>query len=187
MNNRYKDYNSTIYAEDSTYNEYDDTVEYYVTRVDLEINIDGYVDDYQYDMQVGIFENEDEAISVAEDWSKDNVYPEVGFVVTEGDNVYDGKVIWSDYPIGSYYGEVEHYDMDRISALIDAMEAAGYYYDEFECGTPSEYQKDIRFDAEYSGGVYFDSWDDVYDWLNGVVFDDPEVSDEVDRILNSYE
>lgn len=63
--------------------------------------------------------------------------------------------------------------------LIDAMEAAGYWYDDLE-----SYETWIIFRGDYCTSMYFNSWEEVNDWLRGVVFDDPAVSDAVEKILN---
>lgn len=64
--------------------------------------------------------------------------------------------------------------------LIGAMSAAGYTYDELE--STDDW---LRFFVEYGGGVFsMDGWDALEDWLNGVVFDDPEVACKVQKILN---
>lgn len=63
--------------------------------------------------------------------------------------------------------------------LIAAMEAAGYWYDDLE-----SYETWIIFRGDYCTSMYFNSWEEVNDWLRGVVFDDPAVSDAVEKILN---
>lgn len=68
--------------------------------------------------------------------------------------------------------------MPNKDNLIKAMDAAGYTYDELE--STDDW---LRF--FYDGGVMtMDGWQDLEDWLNGVVFDDPDVADEVERWLN---
>jgi hypothetical protein len=62
--------------------------------------------------------------------------------------------------------------------MVDAMAAAHYEVDEIESD-----DNNIRFDGEGSH-ISFNSWDDCADWLDGVVFDDPEISDNVEKVLH---
>lgn len=63
--------------------------------------------------------------------------------------------------------------------LIRAMEAAGYHYDELE-STPDN----LRFFGDGGNTITMGGWKECEDWLNGVVFDDPKVSDYVETILH---
>ena len=63
--------------------------------------------------------------------------------------------------------------------IIDAMEAAGYHYDALE-STDDQ----LRFFGEYGTVMHMDSWAEAKEWLEGVVFDDPDVSDRVEKILH---
>ena len=66
-------------------------------------------------------------------------------------------------------------EKDRI---ITAMEAAGYTFDRIESSDDH-----LRFFG--AGSVMqMDSWKEVGDWLDGVIFDDPMVSDRVESILH---
>lgn len=60
-----------------------------------------------------------------------------------------------------------------------AMEAAGYHYDDINSDSY------LCFHDEYGGSDRFPDWHEVKDWLNGVVFDDPDVSDKVEKIMKS--
>ena len=76
----------------------------------------------------------------------------------------------------------EHYrEQERRRAeqerIIKAMAAAGYYYDELE-----SYTGYLRFTGA-GFTINFNSWQSVQEWINGVVFDDPETSKAVDDIL----
>ena len=64
-----------------------------------------------------------------------------------------------------------------MEKLIRAMQAAGYEYDDI-CSHDSW----VNFFSEY-GSFSFDSWADVEEWLTYVVFDDPDISDAVERIM----
>lgn len=50
--------------------------------------------------------------------------------------------------------------------IIKAMEIRGYYYDEF-----SSYDGLAVFSYN-TGRIYFHSWEDVADWLDGVVWEE---------------
>lgn len=68
--------------------------------------------------------------------------------------------------------------MPNKDKLIKAMDVAGYTYDELE--STDDW---LRF--FYDGGVMtMDGWQDVEDWLNGVVFDDPDVAAKVYNIMD---
>lgn len=67
--------------------------------------------------------------------------------------------------------------MDDVR-LVEAMEAAGYWFDEF-----SSYDGYLVFDGNYGTRMDFESWEEVEEWLRGVVFDDSDVSDAVERII----
>ena len=64
------------------------------------------------------------------------------------------------------------------SLLVSAMDAAGRNYNGLESGPGFLVFNGDGFTER------FDSWRDVRDWLEGVVFDDPEVSDAVEKILH---
>lgn len=74
--------------------------------------------------------------------------------------------------------------MDK-DLLIKAMEAAGYYYDDIDSYSDGSW---LVFSGEehtaYFGEDTGDGWQEVEDWLDGVVFDDPERSDAVEKILH---
>lgn len=61
--------------------------------------------------------------------------------------------------------------------IIKAMAAVGYYYDELE-----SYTGYLRFTGA-GFTISFNSWRGVLEWLNGVVFDDPELIKTVENIL----
>ncbi len=62
--------------------------------------------------------------------------------------------------------------------MIKAMKIAGRTYDRLE----SE-RDNLRFFTE-NGTEQFSSWHEVKEWLEGVVFDDPDVSDRVEAALH---
>lgn len=62
--------------------------------------------------------------------------------------------------------------------IIAAMAAAGYDYDDID-----SYDECLVFRGNYTK-MEFSSWNDALEWLEGVVFDDPEISDNVERILH---
>ena len=64
------------------------------------------------------------------------------------------------------------------SKIIAAMDAAGYHFDEMESSDDQ-----LRFLGEYGTVMYMDRRKEAKEWLEGVVFDDPAVSDRVEKIL----
>ena len=67
----------------------------------------------------------------------------------------------------------------RKDKLIRAMSAAGYTYDDIE-SRPDW----VCFWGEFGEEPTFTSWDELEEWLNGVVFDDPEVAKKVWDIMH---
>ena len=63
--------------------------------------------------------------------------------------------------------------------LTEAMEVAGMHFDELDSSPDS-----LRFTSELGIVTYFESWEEVENWIEGIVFDDPEVEQEVDEILH---
>ena len=63
--------------------------------------------------------------------------------------------------------------------LVAAMEAAGYVLDTLEST-----EDNLRFYGAYGNLLTMGGWHECEDWLNGVVFDDPQVSDRVEIILH---
>ena len=68
---------------------------------------------------------------------------------------------------------------DEQERLVEAMEVAGMHYDIYDSAPDS-----LRFTSEMGIVTYFESWDEVTNWIEGTVFDDPEVEQEVDEILH---
>ena len=58
--------------------------------------------------------------------------------------------------------------------LVAAMEAAGYVLD-----TLDSTEDNLRFYGAYGNVMIMGGWHECEEWLNGVVFDDPQVSDRV--------
>ena len=67
----------------------------------------------------------------------------------------------------------------RKDKLIRAMSKAGYALDRLE--STDEW---LRFFTPGCGTVAFDGWEELEEWLNGVVFDDPEVAKKVWDIMH---
>lgn len=63
--------------------------------------------------------------------------------------------------------------------LIAAMEAAGYSYDGLESTNTQ-----LRFFGESGQILTMGGWHECEEWLNGVVFDDPQVMEHVELILH---
>ena len=64
-------------------------------------------------------------------------------------------------------------------SLLLAMEAAGYQYDAIESS-----KGNLRFIGEAGAVMQMESWDEAREWLEGVVFDDPEVAENVHNLLH---
>ena len=65
------------------------------------------------------------------------------------------------------------------SKIIAAMDAAGYSFDELESTGDN-----LRFLGEGRTLMQMSGWKDAKEWLEGVVFDDPDISDRVEKILH---
>lgn len=63
--------------------------------------------------------------------------------------------------------------------LVAAMEAAGYVLDTLEST-----EDNLRFYGAYGNVMTIGGWRECEEWLNGVIFDDPQVSDRVEIILH---
>ena len=63
--------------------------------------------------------------------------------------------------------------------LVAAMEAAGYTLDTLESTGDN-----LRFYGDSGNILTMGGWHECEEWLNGVVFDDPQVSDCVEIILH---
>ena len=63
--------------------------------------------------------------------------------------------------------------------LVAALEAAGYVLD-----TAESTEDNLRFFGVYGNLLTMGGWYECEEWLNGVVFDDPQVSDRVEIILH---
>lgn len=63
--------------------------------------------------------------------------------------------------------------------LVAAMEAAGYMLDTLESTGDN-----LRFYGAAGNIMTMGGWHECEEWLNGVVFDDPQVSDRVEIILH---
>ena len=63
--------------------------------------------------------------------------------------------------------------------LVAAMEAAGYTLDTLESTGDN-----LRFYGAAGNIITMGGWHECEEWLNGVVFDDPQVSDRVEIILH---
>lgn len=68
----------------------------------------------------------------------------------------------------------------RKSTLITAMETIGYHYDDID-----SYEDWIVFhSSEYGTRLEFSSWEDVYEWLDGVILDSAEEMELVGKMLH---
>lgn len=76
-------------------------------------------------------------------------------------------------------GAIGHNTPAEIDPLIRAMEAAGYTYDSLEST-----DEHLRFFGENGQTMTMGGWQECEAWLNGVVFDDPTVSDRIEITLH---
>lgn len=67
---------------------------------------------------------------------------------------------------------------ERVDILIDAMRIAGVEYDKID-----SYDGYLKFNCEY-GSIAYESWTEVEEWLDGTVFDDSEISDDIEKLLH---
>lgn len=74
-------------------------------------------------------------------------------------------------------------ESEQKQKLIPAMEAAGYHFDELESTDGN-----LRFlpdgTHEIGGVMISDSWNDVKEWLEGVVLEDPDTAERVERVIH---
>ena len=74
-------------------------------------------------------------------------------------------------------------ESEQKEKLIPAVEAAGYHFDELESSDGN-----LRFlpdgTHEISGAWIADSWNDVQEWLEGVVLEDPDTAERVERVMH---
>lgn len=77
------------------------------------------------------------------------------------------------------YTEPMHDTPAEKEPLIAAMEAAGYTFDSLEST-----EDNLRFFGEGGQTVTMGGWHECEEWLNGVVFDDPQVAEHVEIILH---
>ena len=73
--------------------------------------------------------------------------------------------------------------LESEQKLIPAMEAAGYHFDELESTDGN-----LRFlpdgTHEIGGVMISDSWNDVKEWLEGVILEDPDTAERVERVMH---
>ena len=74
-------------------------------------------------------------------------------------------------------------ESEQKEKLIPAVEAAGYHFDELESS-----DENLRFlpdgTHEIAGAWIADSWNDVQEWLEGVVLEDPDTAERVERVMH---
>ena len=77
------------------------------------------------------------------------------------------------------FAEPMHDTPAEKDSLVAAMEAAGYTYDGIESTNDH-----LHFFGNNGQTITMGGWHECEEWLNGVVFDDPQVSDRVELILH---
>lgn len=79
-----------------------------------------------------------------------------------------------------YKEETELETMEKLDIYNQAMELAGYHYDEI-----NSYEGYLAYNYENATmPMVFRSEEEVREWLDGMVFDDPEISDKVEKIMH---
>lgn len=68
---------------------------------------------------------------------------------------------------------------EKQEFLTSVMKIAGYEYDDINSS-----DGDLHFADSYGQTMHVESWDDVKEWLEGVVFDDPDISDAVEKAMH---
>ena len=123
-----------------------------------------------------------------------NVYEQIGnfanlvFTSEYFDDIQEyleSRLVESDYNVDDE-SEVQlfysYFTIEEVEELeekiIAAMAAAGYDYDDID-----SYDECLVFRGNFIK-TEFSSWDDALEWLEYVVFDDPELSDNVERIMH---
>ena len=72
--------------------------------------------------------------------------------------------------------------IDERTALIQqAMEAAGYTYDEINSAEEPDGEQYFNYEG---GNIQFANETEALEWISGVIFDDPERQEAVDRVLH---
>jgi hypothetical protein len=68
---------------------------------------------------------------------------------------------------------------ERMERMVEAMREGGYEYDEIDSDSDR-----FAFNGEYGARMDFASIPEAEQWLDGVVFDNPEVGERVERIMH---
>lgn len=68
---------------------------------------------------------------------------------------------------------------ERMERMVEAMREGGYEYDEIDSDSDR-----FVFNGEYGARMDFASIPEAEQWLDGVVFDNPEVGERVERIMH---
>lgn len=113
--------------------------------------------------------------------NENGMFTDAGYVrdnESSWDEYFNGELddIPDEYRLGSALEEARSASKEQV---IEAIEAAGYHYDELESS-----EDQLRFMGEGGTIMEMESWREAEDWLEGMVFDDPAVSDRVEGILH---
>ncbi len=91
-------------------------------------------------------------------------------------------LLYAEYSNGKreYYNEKEELKfMDFKEKVINAMKEAGYEFDDIDSS-----DNRLVFRGDYGSQMDFPSYEEAGEWLDGVVFDDPDVSDRVEQVMH---
>ncbi len=113
--------------------------------------------------------SKDQFVGFLEELLPELTFGEIAMFIDDGCLTKDG--------ISKKEAALQDHEDEKHTRMITAMRAVGYTYDILE--SRDDY---LRFFGE-AHVVRFAGWDDLSDWLHGVVFDDPDVRKAVDRAL----
>ena len=92
-------------------------------------------------------------------------------ILQRNDTGHDFEADWQD--------RINAWRKDRYGKVADAMRTAGYNYD---WQNSDDYM--LCFVTDLGQSIQFDNWMDVEDWINTVVFDDPNTNQRIQNLLH---
>lgn len=89
--------------------------------------------------------------------------------------------IFGDYPDPAAHEQVAAQELppERMEQIAEAFEAAGLQYDDI-----NSYGGYLVFRGESGDPYSFESWDEAAEWIDGVVFDEPERNAAAERVMH---
>ncbi len=145
--------------------------------------------DKTYPREVSYYGSSKQAAEVAQHL---NAGSELGEVLS--DNIRLRTLLQNDVLSGSINKEVIAAENEQMKEqyslwsgiLLEAMEAAGYEFDDLESSNIEDYRYDshLVFRGEAGEKMEFGNTLEAAEWLDGVVFDNPERSRAVERVMH---